>query len=284
MSEALPTIGDPVAYQNINLEDIDRAIRDWFDKTVNAHVKTPQQELQKVPVIFSSGERWSTGRMRQVFRDENGVLILPIISVRRVSIEPDPSKMALGVQTDRIQIAKRVDPKTSQIRNLYPNRKYPAIYDVYTIPFPDRMQAMYQLVVQTQFISQMNDILQKTWRVLDIQKSFVAPFENDGRQPPRVNQYGSPYEAVKPLPGRYVVGFLDSTATDSGNIEEFTDAERIVKYSTEVRVPFVLLTAPEGEPSPVKVERTAYKLVLKESAIDTYHDPEVMDEIFGPLK
>lgn len=283
----------PVDYRTTTLEDIDRAIRDWFDKTVNARVKTPQEELHKVPVIFSSGERWSTGRTKQAFRDENGVLILPIISVRRVSIEPDPSKMALGVQTDKIQIARLVDPKTTQVKNLLArqvegNRDYRttqqkgcAIYDVYTVPFPDRLIATYQLVIQAQFISQMNDILQKTWRVLDIQKSFVAPFENDGRDPPRINQYAHPYQDVKPLTGRYVVGFLESTHTDGGNLEELTDTERIIKYTTDIKVPFVLHTAPEGETSPVKVERTAYKLVLKTEVVNQVEDPADLEKIFG---
>lgn len=295
MSETVPTTGDPVTYQDITLENIDRGIRDWVDRTVDARVKTPQSDLHKVPVIFSSGERWSTGRTKQVFRDENGVLILPIISVRRVAIEPDPTKMALGCQVDKIQIAKKVDIKSNQIKNLEAaplvtdvlglrSHNYPAVYDVYTIPFPDRLQATYQLIIQTQYISQMNDILQKMWRMLDIQKSFVAPLENDGRTPPRTYQYGGVYQPVPPLPGRYVVGFLDSTASDNGNLEELTDQERIIKYSTEIRVPFVLTTSPEGEVSPVKVERTAYKLVMKTEVVTRASSQAALDTIFGTLR
>lgn len=279
-------MSDPITYKNITLEDIDRSIRDWFDKTVNVRVKTPQEEMHKVPTIFSSGERWATGRTKQTFRDDNGVLILPIISVRRVSVDPDTSKMALGVQTDKIQVSKLVNPDTSRLRNLQAppvgvtgrdRWDHPPVYDVYTIPFPDRMQATYQLVIQAQFISQMNDILQKVWKSLDIQKSFVAPLENDGRSPPRVSQY----ENAPQLHSRYVVGFLDSGASDSGNLEEFTDTERIIKYSTEIRVPFVLLTSPEGQPYPVKVERTSYKLVINSETVTSVNDPRMLDKIFG---
>lgn len=280
-------MSDPVNYQDVTVETIDRAIRDWFDRTVDARVKVQDNELKKVPVIFSSGERWSTGRLKQAFRDENGVLILPIISVRRTNITPDPTKMALGVQTDNIQIAVRVDPKTNAIQNLEKyksspyKRDYPPIFNVYTIPFPERMISTYQVVIQTQFISQMNEILQKTWRSLDIQKSFVAPFENDGRVPPRTYQYGSPYQPVPPLPSRYVVGFMENPATDNGNFEEFTDQERIIKYSTELTVPFALQLSPEGLPQPVKVQQTAYKVVMKDENFRFVNDPEELDEIFG---
>ena len=274
-------------YQNVGIETIDRAIRDWFDKTVDVRVRIPNGDLMKVPVQFSQGERWAA---RSAFRDENGVLILPIIAVRRVGIDPDPTKMALGCQTEYITVATMVDPKTNDIQNLeakkFPGKEYQPIFDVYTIPFPDRVLANYQLVIQAQYISQMNEILQKIWRSLDIQKSFVAPFQNDGRKPPRQNQYGNanPYEPVKPLNSPYVVGFLEETASDAGNFEEFTDGERIVKYTSSVKVPCALSTSPEGEPPALQVQRTAYKLVLKMEEVKTAADMEELDGIFGWLR
>ena len=280
-------MSDTAPYQDITVETIDRSIRDWFDRTVDARVPVPNEDLKKVPVVFSSGERWSVGRTRQTFRDDNGVLILPIISVRRTGIAPDPTKLALGVQTDRIQIAVRVDLKSNDLKNLerkkipIDRRDYPPVYNVYTIPFPERMIATYQVVVQTQFISQMNGILEKVWRSLDIQKSFVAPFENDGRQPPRSYQYDAPYRPVPPLPVRYVVGFMDNPANDSGNFEEFTDTERIIKYSTEITVPFAMQLSKEGGPPPIQVEQTAYKVVLKEENVVFVEDPAELDKIFG---
>lgn len=283
---------DIVGYQPVTIETIDRAIRDWFDKTVDARTKIPGDELKKVPVVFSSGERWSVGRTKQVFRDENGVLIFPIIAIRRTSIDPDPTKMALGVQTKNIQFAKLIDVKTNQIQNLEQvksppwRRDYPPVYDVYTVPFPDRMITNYQLVIQTQYISQMNDILQKIWRSLDIQKSFVARFENNGEQSPKINQYGTgnPYEKNPALSSRYVVGFLESSAADGGNFEEFTDGERIIKYSTEIKVPCALQSQPEGEPPIVKVERTAYKVVIKDENFTFVNSQEEMDSVFGKLR
>jgi len=281
-------VSTPVDYADITVETVDRAIRDWFDRTVDVRVKTPQEELKKVPVIFSSGERWSIGRTKQAFRDDNGVLILPIISIRRTGIAPDPTKLALGTQTDKLQIAIRVDPKSNDIKNLerhkdpLDKRDYPPVYNVYTIPFPERMISTYQMVVQTQYISQMNDILEKIWRSLDIQKSFVAPFENNGRQPPRGYQYGSPYRNVPDLPVRYVVGFMDNPANDSGNFEEFTDSERIIKYSTEITVPFALQLTPEGGSSPVQVEQTAYKVVVRDENVHFVDDPDELEKIFDP--
>jgi hypothetical protein len=279
-------------YREVTIETIDRAIKDWFDLTVNPRVMNSDGSMRKVPVQFSQGERWSIGRTKQTFRDENGVLILPIIAIRRTGIEPDPTKLALGVQTKNIQISKKIDPKTNEIKNLEHlkpeqiKRLYPAIYDVYTIPFPERMVAKYQIIVQAQYITQMNETLQKIWRTLDNQRSFVAPFDNDGRQPPRASQYGTgnPYNTPGRINFSYVVGFMENEAGDSGNFEEFTDTERIIKYTTDITVPFALQTSPEGIPAPVQVERTAYKLVLKDENWHFVDDPDELDKIFGKLR
>jgi hypothetical protein len=213
--------------------------------------------------------------------------MLPVMAVRRVSIDPDASQTALAVQTNNITIAKRVDPKTGDLQSLeqlkpgadrlpYP----PVVYDVYTIPYPDRVMFNYDLVIQTQYISQMNDILQKIWRMLDIQKSFVIPLENDGRKPPRA----SGYRDVKPIDRPYLVGFFDDNYADSGNFEEMTDGERIIKYNTSFWIPAALSTSPEGTEPLIRVERTAYKVVIPEENVRWVDDPEELEDIFGPAR
>lgn len=284
-------MNEPVKFQPVTIETVDQAVFDWFDKTVDVHVDGANG-LQKVPMNFTQGERWNAGRVKQAFRDENGVLILPIIALRRTGIDPELTRTSLGIQTDYIQIAKRVDPKTNEIQNLEKGklppyrRDYPPIYDVYTVPYPERVSANYQLVIQTQYITQMNQALEKIWRSLDIQQSFVAPLHNDGRKPPRQSQFGNidPYDKTRPLDYPFVVGFFESPAGDSGNFEEFTDVERIVKYTLDVTVPFVLQTSPSETTPPVQVQRTAYKVVLKDENVVFVDDPNELDEIFGKAR
>lgn len=269
----------------ITIRTVDQAVRDWFDKTLTAVVKTNDGDSKIVPTIFSQGERWAIGRTKGALRDENGVLMLPVISIRRTTVDPDPSQTALGVQTENITIAKRVDPKTGDLQALeqlksasnrlpYP----PVVYDVYSIPFPDRVILNYQVVIQTQYITQMNDILQKMWRMMDIQKSFVIPLQNDGRKPPRSNGYRD----AKALNAPYLVGFFEDTYSDAGNFEEFTDTERIIKYNTSFIVPAALSTSPEGTEPLIRVERTAYKVVIPEENVHWVDDPAELDKIFGP--
>lgn len=274
-------------YQSITLETIDQAIKDWFDKTVDSHVKFPNGDRKKVHVGFSSGERWITARQKKGVRDNNGVLILPIISIRRSGIEPTPSMSALGTETATLQISKRITKKTNDLMNLNRNRDpahrtpaKPVLYEVTTIPFPDRSIITYEIQVQAQYILQMNAILEKMFHELDISKSFVAEFDNDGRHPP----IGEDFEKREKLHKSYVVGFFDTTVTDGGNFEEFTDQERIVRFSTTIRVPAILQLDPEGEKSSVQVERTSYLLNFGTERTTFVDNPEDADKIFGDLK
>lgn len=276
---------DPVSYENVTLRTVDQAVQAWFDKTVDAHVERPDGARFKVTAQLSSGERAVTSRERRGIRDANGVLILPIISIRRSGVDPTPTMSALGVETPFIQIAKRLEKKTSDLANLNLTRDpafrkplKPVVYQVTTIPFPNRSVLTYELQIQAQFITQMNAILEKMFNELDLHTSFVAPFHNDGKHP----QIGEDFEKRQKIDRGYVVGFMDAQTADNGNFEEFTDQERIVRWSTQIRVPAVLQLDPEGEKPAIQTQTTSFNLRFAEENITFLDNPEDADKIFGP--
>lgn len=279
-------MSNKVELQTVRIETIDQAINDWFDRTVDAHVETTGKDLKKVPVLFASGERAVTSRQKKGMRDNNGVLILPIISLRRTGINPDQSMGMFGTETPSLQTSRAISPKTSTIQDANNRRQIPqqvqkpVVYEVTSIPFPDRSIIPYELKVQTQYISQMNSVLEKIFHELDLQKSFVAPYENDGRHPKMM----VPFEERKKIKGGYVVGYFQSELNDSGNFEEFTDQERIVQYTITFTVPATLQLDTEGERPAVTVERTAFDLKFGSETTIFVDDPSKLDEIFSRRK
>lgn len=275
------------AYRNVTLKTIDEAVVNWLRKTVAAQVSTSNGERKPIPVRFSSGERWVTSRERKGIRDENGVLILPIIAVRRSGIEPSVDQKALGTETSNITVAKRVALKTNDLNTLHRSRipsrrtpKNPVVYEVFTIPFPHRSVLTYEIQVQTQYIGHMNSFLEKCVSSLDANLSFVAPFMNDGRKP----SSGENAENRPPILGDYVVGFFDGGVSDAGNLEEFTDTERIVQFNTTIRVPVALQLDPDDKKSAIKVERTAFGIGFSEEKVTFLDNPADVDKIFGKLR
>lgn len=272
------------SYQPVTIEDVDRAIASWFNLTVDAHVKQPNGDRKKVVVNWSSGERWVTSRTKRGVRDNNGVLILPIISVRRSNIEPDPSASALGIETARLTFSRRISKKTNDYMNLEVLKPLsqrlltkPEVFEVWSIPFPDKNKITYEVQIQAQYISQMNAILEKFFNELDIGKSFVAELDNPGKHP----QTGVEFEDRKSPGKAYVVGLLNSSISDSGNLEEFTDQERIIMFNTSITVPAVLQLDPEGEKPALKYEHSAFGIRFSDEDAVFVTNKEDIEKIFG---
>ena len=278
-----------VSISPVTLETVDASVKAWFDLTVAARVQAGDGDLRPVPVIFSVGERFNSAKNRRGVRDRNGVIMLPLISIRRTGIEPQATMAALGVETPDIVISRRVDGKTNVVQNANAARPSSqrfdprgAVYEVTTIPFPDFSITNYELVVQTQYMTQMNAILEKVFHSLDLQKSFVMPIDNSGRHVPD----GEPFEDRKPSAGGYFVGFLEQTASAQDNFEEFTDQERIVQWSTSFRVPTYLQLDPDGKKPMVRRQYTAFGLDFTDENmcwVDSAEDMEIIFRSSDPI-
>jgi len=274
-------------YRSITIRDVDESIRDWFRDRVDVHVKTPTDELKKVPVLFASGERWATNRDQRGIRDKNGLLILPLISIRRVSMERTKDRMALGVEKETMTIARRVDKKSNTIQNAISEREAPfrakddkVVYEITTIPYPDHFTTTYEVIFWAQYIGQMNTMIEKVFDSFDLQSSFVMPIAETRFE-------GNPkddrdFEERKPLVGRtYFVGYVDTDVSDAGNFEEFTDQERIVRYSFNVEVPTYLELETDGERPVPQRKYTSYQISMGDESVTFVDDPEELDKIFS---
>ena len=78
-------------FPSIELEDIDRAVFNLFDKVIAFETEEKGQS-RKVPVIFSTGERFALTRRKNPIRDKNNALILPLISIMRGDIDVSPNQ------------------------------------------------------------------------------------------------------------------------------------------------------------------------------------------------
>jgi hypothetical protein len=280
-------------YQNITIETVDQAIFDWFEYDVDAHVETPTQEIKKVPIIFASGERWATARDQRGLRDKNGLLILPIVSIRRTGLDRSRNMSSLGIEERRLTISRIVSGKTNTLQNAISSREISArqskgkvIHEIVSVPFPDSYVTTYEIVIQTQYITQMNEILEKIFDKFDLQNQFVMavrgsefdrPEESLNRRVGSDTQFTSK-ETIK---GFYFVGFVETDLSDTGNFEEFTDQERIVKYSFSVTVPTYLNLEPQGELPALQTQLSAYEFKFADETSTFVEDPDELALIFS---
>ncbi len=219
----------------VTIRTVDQAVIDFFSKKIKLIVDSAEGP-KKVPVVFSIGERAGLSKNQPNLRDENGTLILPILSVTRNDIERTEGFGGMTSQVPYITVSSRIHEKTNELQNLIDSRKtngFPEtkkdkiIREYLTLPFPDSSIFHYTVNIRTQYQGQMNEMLEIIFASYDFKDSFVMPVEYDGDNPK-----GDSY---------YFVGFREGNFSPSSNVENMTDAERIIKCTATFRVPVTLI-------------------------------------------
>ena len=264
---------DDFKLQNCTIEDVDRALFNLLNSQLPFTYKH-KQGTKRAPVIFATGERFAVLRRKEPLRDKSGTLILPLISVMRKGINQSPSMGAGTNQTVEHTIKKRLSPEdpiyqriankaflensddlasnsslvdttgAGQAKNSDPGRlasraekprkDMPSrrgrimkpklgnnIFEVITMRPPKYFTATYEVTFWTQYTLQMNDMLSA---LMSLYQSF--------------GQRSFKLETTK---GYWFVGYVDESLTPGNNFDDFTDNERLVRYSFDVTVPAYLI-------------------------------------------
>lgn len=229
--------------QLTKIEDIDRAVKHYFEKKLNLRVTTnsDSSSSQTVKVMFATGERWKLSKDNQNLRDKNGTLILPLLTIRTVNIDRTPGPLSMAQEVPSLTLAKQIHAKNSISRNLsydrrvrgFPEKKVPTIYEYTTIPFPDFCTILYEISVWTQYQTQMNSILENIFYNYDHADSFVMPLDYDGKEIRGNN--------------KYVVGYRDGSVVPTSNTIDFSEKERVIMYTYSIKVPCYLVLDPETD-------------------------------------
>lgn len=100
---------------SVGVEDVDRAIFEFFDKDLRLHVANGRSGVvQKIPVVFAAGERWAMLKANRALRDKSGTLILPLTTIRRMDIQQDVATDIAGrginQQTGELVIKRQLSP------------------------------------------------------------------------------------------------------------------------------------------------------------------------------
>ena len=82
---------------SITLKDIDTSIMSYIKNVIKPTVQEANEQV-KVTVMYGNEERWKAVRKRGILRDKNGSLMLPLIMLKRVSVEK--SDMIPGYEHD----------------------------------------------------------------------------------------------------------------------------------------------------------------------------------------
>tara|TARA_Y100001963_G_C6671400_1_gene395298 strand:- start:32 stop:820 length:789 start_codon:yes stop_codon:yes gene_type:complete len=158
-AEQISRKDDKVNDVSIGLMDIDKAIMYYFEKVVNPKVINNGENV-KVPVRYAMPERWASIQRDGVYRDIKGNLLLPIIAIKRTSIAKHDgmtvddldgnlfytfeSKYTKKNRYDRFSVQQGIKPKQ----------------ELYNVAVPDYQKLTYSVIVLTDYMEQMNNIIE----------------------------------------------------------------------------------------------------------------------------
>jgi hypothetical protein len=152
---------DDVKQFSLGLRDIDESIFYYFNNVIKPSVM--QNNAKKnVPVLYGSPERWHSVQKEGFYRDRNGKIQLPLIMVKRDSIEKNRNlgnKMDANNPTQFGVFEKKWSKKNTYDRfSVLNNRSITKEY--HGVVMPDYVNIVYSCVIFTQYIEQMNKLIE----------------------------------------------------------------------------------------------------------------------------
>ena len=146
---------------HLGLEAIDEAIFYYFENVIKPSVIS-NGDMIDVPVIYGSGERWKLAQKDGFYRDKNGKVQTPLVMLKRESIE---KRRDLGNKLDAnapqlyITHQEKYTRKNSYDRFAILNNRIPQKEFTATV-VPDYVNLTYQGIIWTDYISQLNKIIE----------------------------------------------------------------------------------------------------------------------------
>ena len=249
-----------------SFENIDSAILNWVDNILNISVNT-HEGVQKINVNFAIAERSALSKRNKDLRDSKYTLKYPVIAIVRGDIDkPNKKNAALQgtafknasttlvlpvyseLNHDKTSDRANADAKrfagTINVPRLKTNRP---IYNVYSIPIPSFVEVKYEISCISNFQQQMNEIL----------NPFVKYSSNINGFKLLHNGHG--YEVT-----------FDEKISNSSNLDDISDTERIVEYSFNLTVKGYVHHGDANDKGPTVIrQETRPEIVFKTELVYT---------------
>lgn len=272
-------------FPSIEIEDIDRAVFDLFDKDISFEIEE-KGSARKVPVIFAAGERFALTRRKNAIRDKNNALILPLISILRGEIDVSPDQHGKGtaisyVDQPNYYIKKRLSKKDRKYQNLVNKQKIKNQDNVAQINsfvddsiYPGKFAAPGKIasrrnknnnsLFSKQNINLENNLTDNIFEIIELPypKFMSIKYEvvfwcqymqqaNQMLQTVFRSYKGQGHEIpIKTSAGFELVSFFSKTFSLDSNFSDFTNDERMVKYAFGITIPGYIINPKEMKGMP----------------------------------
>ena len=232
-TEVAKTIADylprKMHFEPSTIVNIDRSVLSYLTK-LNLFADT-NDGWRKVPIVWGTAERAYQVKHNEDIRDQQGMLKLPLISIKRTSLSKDmPSKGVFqgtspaydDEQGGSLAVGRMIyQDKTTKFANadaarLHSQRNYPRynskiVYRTVSAPMPVNVTVMYEITIRTEYQQQMNHLV-LPFITMPGTINYVRLFDGEHR-----------YEA-----------FVQGDMQNNDNLADYSSDER--KFETKIQL------------------------------------------------
>lgn len=152
---------DNIKQFSVGLKDIDETIVYYFNNIIKPSVIQNNKKIN-VPILYGSPERWASVQKDGFYRDKNGKIQCPLIMFKRTNIQKNRNignKMDANNPLNFGIFEKRFSKKNVYDRFSILNNREP-IKEYYGVIIPDYVNITYTCIIFTDYIEQMNKIVE----------------------------------------------------------------------------------------------------------------------------
>ena len=233
------TIDKKIHFEVSTIETIDKSVLN-FVESLGLSTMT-NKGFKPVPVVWGTAERAYQVKKNKEIRDSQGLLVLPIISIRRSSFTKNSASPGVfqgnvpetsddkggSLSVSRVLYQQKTlkfanaDALKQYGQKNFPGANPKVVYRTVTVPMPVNVEVMYEITLRTEYQQQMNDLM-TPFATRPGTVNFVSLTEKDHR-----------YE-----------GFLQPDYSSSDNLADFSSDER--KFETKISLKVIGYIVGEG--------------------------------------
>lgn len=142
---------------SVSLIDIDTAILTYLDTVISPTIIDAGRQV-KVPINYSSGEKWKSIQQDGVIRDHNGKIQTPVIAFRRSTMQRNDSLITLNRYL-QYPAVKHFSEKNKYDRFSAMSGFMP-VKEIYSVAMPDHVIINYEFIVWTELVEQGNAVVE----------------------------------------------------------------------------------------------------------------------------
>ena len=153
---------DNVKNISVGIYDVDSAFKTFLEKDVKPTIEDDGR-FYPVPVMYASPEKWASAQRDGFMRDDNGMILTPVISFKRnnLSINTELSKLKVAQNEDAHQMFERKYTQANRYDQFSILTNQQPVREFMSVERPDYVNLEYEVVVWCDYMEQVNKIVEQ---------------------------------------------------------------------------------------------------------------------------